>query len=385
MRRFTPLLFSGILLIFAPGAGQGQEEVQAVVSGQLLWDSIPADSGTVVLHRVTPEEAGPVDSVAVGEGGRFTLRLPELPIPGSGATLFAVSEYQGILYFGRVIEAPADLDSLYTIRTFPTEAAAPGGVAFPVRTREIWIEEGPTGWVVTDRFVLANPTSSTYVQDGENGIVWQYPLPATLRDFRVIEAGPATGDVRLDGGRLITTNPVTPDGSYYWIQYGLPSLDVEIPLPGQVETALMIARESTPPISVDGLAGISPEEIGLLSTDRVWFGQGLQDQVVRIRPGGEDPRLTGWLTVGLALVLLLAGVWIVKRSQGEVGGAVRTKPPGGAPGTRLRRDILVEIAHLDETFREGPRSPVEEGRYRRRRDVLLAELEARSRGDDSGR
>ncbi|MEX1256073.1 MAG: hypothetical protein WEG36_00490 [Gemmatimonadota bacterium] len=378
MRRSALLLISGILLLGIPWAAQGQEEVQAVISGQLLWDSIPADTGTVVLHRVTPEEAGAVDSVTVGNEGRFTLTLPGVPVSGSGETLFAASRFEGILYYGRIIEAPADLDSLYTIRTFNTEPAPPGGIAFPVRTRELWIEQGPMGWVVTDRFVLANPRSVTYVPDGAGGVVWRYPLPASLRTFRVIEAGPAAGEVRFEGGSLLTTNPVTPDGSYYWIQYELDSLSVEIPLPGEVETALLIARESTPPFTVEGLAGIAPEEIGLLSTDRVWFGQGLRDQVVRIRSGRETPQVMGWLSVALALLLVLAGVWVVQRGgRGSSKGAAASGPGPAVAPARLRRDVLVEIARLDEEFRASAgKEKGGEGRYRRLREALLAELEA---------
>jgi hypothetical protein len=358
---------------------QGQVEVRAVLSGQLFWDSIPADSGTVVLHRVTPEEAGAVDSVAVDAGGRFTLTLPGLPVPGSGVTLFAASRFEGILYYGRIIEAPADLDSLYLIRTYATREAPPEGLPFPIRTREIWLEEGPMGWVVTDRFVLSNPSPATYVSAGPGGVVWRYPLPAGIRSFRVIEAGPAAGDVRFEDGELVTTNAVTPDGSYYWVQYELDSLSVDLPLEGQVETVLLIASESTPPISVDGLAGIAPGDVGLQGSDRVWFGQGLRDQVVRIRPGGEEPSLIGWVSVALALLLVLAGVWIVQRGRmGPATVAEGQVDRGAAAGGRLRRDVLVDIARLDEEF-QGADAAGKTESYRRRREALLAELEGGER------
>jgi hypothetical protein len=187
----------------------------------------------------------------------------------------------------------------------------------------------------------------------------------------------------MEGGSLVTTNPVTPDGSYYWIQYELDSLSAEIPLPGEVETALLIARDSTPPIAVEGLAGIAPEEIGLLATDRVWFGQGLRDQVVRIRAGGADPPVIEWVTFTLALLLLATGIWIIKRGRGggvpgvrAAGGPTPAAPTSRGPSQRLRRDILVDIARLDEEFKSAAgKARGDPGRYRQRREALLAELE----------
>ena len=383
--------------------------MQAVLSGRLLFEGVPSDTGTVVLHRVTPEEAGPIDSVSVGPQGQFSFTLPHMPIPGSGEIFFAASRFEGILYFGFQVLEPSHLDEEYAIRTFRTEVAPPGGVAFPIWIREVWIEEAPMGWQVTDAFIVRNPGPVTYVA-GPGGAVWQYPLPEGARGFRVLEAGPAPGTVESVGGTLRATNPMSPGESFVMVQYELDSLAVDLPLPGEIGVARVILREPAPEIRVEGLARMPPEEIEFGVVYRQWMGQELRDQMVRIRPGSDEPsNLVAWLSVTLALLLVGSGVWFVGRSPNRAsagtgrdsrvgragaGGASRAdrqtggaRPSrGGRPAGRVRKDILVDIARLDEDFgRIETPSKGERDRYDRSRRTLLAELAAGSEGPGPGR
>jgi len=393
------LLLNGIPAAM-PVAAAAQEEVQAVLSGRLLFEGLPSDTGTVVLHRVTPEEAGPIDSVSVGPQGQFSFTLPHMPVPGSGEIFFAASRFEGILYFGFQVLEPSHLEEEYAIRTFRTEVAPPGGVALPIWIREFWIEEAPMGWQVTDAFIVQNPGPVTYVA-GPGGAVWQYPLPAGARGFRVLEAGPAPGTVESVGGTLRATNPMSPGESFVMVQYELDSLTVDLPLPGEVGVARVILREPAPEIRVEGLARLPPEEIEFGVVYRQWMGQELRDQVVRIRPGSEQPsNLVAWLSVMLALLLVASGVWFVRRAPkhaaagtggggqaGRVGGAGGDRPSrGGRQAGRVRKDILVDIARLDEEF--GGKATPSKGqrdRYEQTRRTLLAELAAGSEGSGRSR
>ena len=71
-----------------------------VISGEVRIGDEPADSGTVVLHRVSTLFSGEVDSVSVRSDGRFEFIIPVPRDPLGNDVYFASLRYQGILYFG---------------------------------------------------------------------------------------------------------------------------------------------------------------------------------------------------------------------------------------------------------------------------------------------
>lgn len=348
------------------------EAVDALIRGRLLLDSIPADTGTVVLHRVTPEEAGPVDSVRVGAGGDFSLPLPGLPVPGAGEVYFASSRYEEILYFGGAVAQPAQLDSLYLIRTYSTRGAPPEGVPLTVEVRNIFIDQGPMGWRVTDLFQVRNDSARTWVGQGEDGIVWQHPLPTGARSMRVGQSDLSPDAVRFEGGGMNVLSPIPPGERLFVIQYELEALDFSLPLPGRTEMIEVLVDESAPSLRMEGLTPDQPIEMEPGTLYRRWAAQEVEGRTIRVAPGEEgSPSILPWVGVGLGLLLLGLGVW-----------AVRRRPPDPesvhASPTPVRRRTLLEIAELDEEFaRLSNPSAEERARYDVRRNELLQRLNER--------
>ena len=373
-RLLAVLLF--LLATAAPGALTAQEEVDAVLLGELFVGGRPADSGTVVLHRITPEEAGDIDSIFVGADGRFRLELPNLPVPGSGEVFLASTRYQGVLYAGTPITDALQLDSLYTIRAYPSVAAPAGGLVFPVSRREVWVDEGPFGWQVTDVLEIRNAEAATRVPGAEDGTVWRYPLPAGAIGGRILQVGPSQGRARVDGTTLVASNPVVPADNYYVVQYDLESIEFDLPLPGETGLIQVMVREPAPAIRVEGLARQPPEQLEGGTTFMRWAGQTLRDQSISIRLGDEGgPTVLVWTSLAFALLLVAAGSLVIRRNA----------TPVSAPGRqRLRRDIVVDIAKLDEAF-AGIEQPDlgATARYEKRRRTLVRELESAGRGRGS--
>ncbi len=366
-RVFASLLLSAIL--FLPGALRAQEEVAPVLLGRLLVSGAPADTGTVVLHRVSPEEAGDVDSISVDADGSFRFSLPNLPIPGSGEIFLASSRFDSVLYAGSPISDPIQLDSIYEIRAYPSQTVPPEGLAFPVSRREVWVDEGPLGWQVTDVLEIHNPQSTTLVPGSPEGSVWRYPLPSGAIGARILQVGPVVGPARVDATTLTASNPVVPAENYYIVQYDLESIEFDLPLPGETGLVQLLVREPAPAIRVEGLARQPSEEIELGVNFMRWAGQSLRDQSVAVRLG-EDAASTSviWISLALAMLLVGAGSIMIRRRPSMRPLAV---PP------RLRKDILVEIAKLDEEHArlEQP-SPKRHARYETRRAELVQELQA---------
>ncbi len=372
MRRLRSL-FVLLSATAAPGALTAQEEVDAVLLGELFVGGLPADSGTVVLHRITPEEASDIDSTSVGADGSFRLELPNLPVPGSGEIFLASARYEGVLYAGTPITDPLQLDGPHPIQAYPSVAAPAGGLSFPVSRREVWVDEGPFGWQVTDVLEIRNAEAATRVPEAEDGAVWRYPLPAGAIGGRILQVGPSAGPARVDGTTLVASNPVVPAENYYVVQYDLESIEFDLPLPGQTGLIQLMVREPAPAVRVEGLARQPSEELEVGTTFMRWAGQALRDQSISIRLGEEGgPTVLAWMSLALALVLVAAGSLVIQRSAAPI-----STPRRG----RVRRDIVVDIAKLDEAY-AGIEKPDRgaTARYERRRRALVSELEQGGRG-----
>ncbi len=400
-----------------PGLAQAlEQEASPRVSGILRRGEAPADSGTVVLHRVTPEEAGAIDSVRVGSDGAFELVLPHTPVRGSGEVFFASHRYEGILYFGSPLAMAEQLDSLYTVQAYETRPAPSGGLPLPVRVRNLFVEEGPMGWRVTDLVEIRNDSALTWVPDpGEDGaVVWRYPLPSEASSFRLGEGDLAPGAVTWEEGEVRVRAPVLPGERLLVFHYEIPSLETRFPLPGHTGILELLVRQPAPPLRVENLQAAGPMEIERGVTYFRWWGEGLQDQEIRMRPGEDGGIPVAWMAVGIAFLLALAGIWLVlgRRRQAGAGvgpgsaggaagsgGATGSPPPGGrerggegvgsgATAFARRRSLLLAIARLDEEGESAPGGESGEARRERqaRREALLRELEeveAELRGEDA--
>jgi hypothetical protein len=362
------LVFVSLLIgAVTPSWAQGQETIDPVLRGRLTVSGVPADTGTVVIHRVTPEEAGDIDSVSVQSDGSFTISLPNLPIPGSGEVFLASARFDGVLYAGPAIADPIQLDSLYNIQAYFSEIAPAEGVAFPLMRREVWIDEGPVGWQVTDVLELRNPGNSTLIPEAEDGPVWRYPLPEGAIGGRVLQVGPVVGPARIDGAVLTASNPIVPADNYYIIQYDLESIEMDLPLPGETGLVQLLVREPGPAIQVEGLARQPSEEIEVGVSFMRWAGQSLRDQRVSIRIGDESrARSVVWMSAILSIMLVAAGTLVIRR---------RPSPATGLALSRSRRDLLVEIATLDEEF-TALQDPSQKAiaQYQQKRTALVEEL-----------
>jgi hypothetical protein len=368
--RAGPLFLAAAAIL--PGGAPAQEppaQEPPVIEGLLLLGGEPADSGTVVLHRVSPGEAGALDSLRVRADGTFRIPLPRTPVLGSGEVFFLSHRYEGVLYFGAALAAPDQIAERYEIRAYPTREAPAEGLRFPVEVRNLFVEESPVGWRVTDLFEVRNDSAVTWIPGPDGGPVWTYPLPPGAFALRVGQEDVAADAVSLADGLLRSTATVPPGERLMVVEYDLPSLDVSIPLPGTTGAVELLVREPAPTLHVEGLRAEAPLEIEVGSVYRRWWGEEITDGVVRIRAEDESPIPVAWLSVGLALLLVLAGSWLIlgRRPKGA-------EPAGGPPADDLearRREILLEIARLDES---RPPREEEAPEVRRKRDARRARL-----------
>lgn len=335
-----------------------------VISGEVRIGDELADSGTVVLHRVSTLFSGEVDSVSVRGDGRFEFVIPDpLDDPLSEDVYFASLRYQGILYFGGPVSEAADTVGTYLIRAYPTAGAGPA-TRLPVRVRNTFVERsgsGP-GWLVTDLFEIENASATTVVAS-EEGATWSHPLPPGASGFAVGQSDLSPDAASFSGGVVHVSAPVPPGERVYLFHYRIPGDAFTLPLEGGTGSMELLFLEPAGEFTVNGLASVGPLDMDG-ATYRRFAGRDLAGTVVTVAPGQpfSPSSSVPLLAALLALALTVAGSILAMRMPARASSRVEAR----------RREVLLAVARLDEHWHSGQ---IEIDEYRRRRGELLAELE----------
>ncbi len=346
-----------------PAALAAQTPPGLVILGEVRIGNERADSGTVVLHRVSTLFSGEVDSVSVRSDGRFEFVIPESSDPLADDVYFASLRYQGVLYFGGAVSEAADTVGTYVIRAYPTVGAGPG-VSIPVRVRNTFAERSAAapGWLVTDLFEIENTTQTTVVAS-EMGGTWSHPLPPGATGFSVGQSDLSPDAASFSGGSVHVSSPVPPGERVYLFRYRVPEGAFTLPVEGGTGSMELLFLEPAGDLAVSGLASVGPIDMDG-ATYRRFAGRDLADVVVTVAPGqslgpfGSVPLVAALL----ALALTVAGAIL----------AMRLPRRASARAAAGRQDALIAVARLDERWQAGQ---IEADDYRRRRKELLAELD----------
>ena len=354
-----------------PAQACAQQEEVAVLRGEVRVADLPLSDGFVVLHQVSAESSGEVDSVRVGPDGSFQIRLPHVPDHTSRPEIFFASvQYRGLLYFGEALTEAAQLEGVYLIQAYDTLSVPSGGAPIPLSARNLFLEKTEDGWAATDVFELSNEGDRT-LYSPEEQVVWAYPLPASATDFQVGQADMAPDAIRFAGGRLEVYSPIPPGERYLMVRYRLPQNDFVVPMPGRTDRMEILVREPAPGAEFQPLALMSPVEAEAGNAFRRYAGENLSDTEVRGRIASEPWHLPAeWLGLIMAGLLGVAGVVGYRRRDAA--------PPGEAVPSRerARERLLLTIAQLDEEFQgraaDGATSAGK--KYAARRKELLSKL-----------
>jgi len=366
--RLLPLL----MLAASPTVSRAQVPVEPVLAGRVLIGDTVMTSGFVLLHHVSQVAEGVLDSVQVAPDGSFVVRLPQMPDEGLGEIYFATVQHDGVLYPGREIMRPIDLDSLYVIHAYDTLIVPPEGVPVGIEQRSVFFEQNDAAWAATDVFQLRNDTDRTLLPR-ESGNVWRYPLPAGARDVSAIQEMSANV-VGYEGADLVFRGAIPPGPRLLVVRYFLDSLAVTIPTPGITGAMDVLVREPSPSFDVEGLTQVQPIQLEGGASYRVFSAENLTLPQVRLTLVEEEaPPPVQWIAVVLAMVLAGGGV-LALRGRSTADAASKRAPAGEG-----RQAILLEIARLDDEY-EALASP-SAGRtkeYRRRRAELLKRLRSQA-------
>jgi hypothetical protein len=270
-------------------------------------DTIAASGAIVVLHQVSDESQGPIDSIISNQDGEFRFTV----VPDTTAVLLVSARWAGIEYFAPPPDGTPSLIVVSdTSSSVPVTIAARhiivGGPA-PDGTRD-----------VVDLLVIRNSSRFTHVAaDSASPTAWVL-VPALAANLQLGDADFALDAFDRHGDTLMLNAPIPPGDRQFFLQYQLApgTTRFVVPMVPGVDTLTVLAEESdlraTPAFTRIDVQEVEGREFTRWATGRS------QGQIELSLPGRtEAPR---WLlaamviTLGVGLLGTLAWSLLPRRS-----------------------------------------------------------------------
>lgn len=311
----------------------------------------------VVLHRVAPSLAGPLDSIRTDTEGRYRFRYR--PSGGSEAIYFVSATYGGIAYFTNPLRSREVSGADAEIAVFDTTTRA-----FPltIRGRHLIVGalDSTRERTMVEIFEISNDSTRTIVaaEGPDAAPTWSFAIPEGARD---VKAG--QGDLPADAfvqaaGRVSLYAALAPGLKQLSVSYKLPesAFPLELVLEeGAVALEVLMEEPST---SAAGANLVLSEPVALEGRQ---FQRALSqdakpgDRITITVTGGGITGRGLYITVLLGAIVLLMLVALLRagmRRQRPLGAVVGVPVPASQAVDRVptAERLAREIADLDATF-----------------------------------
>ncbi|MFL5468231.1 MAG: hypothetical protein ACJ8AE_00370 [Gemmatimonadaceae bacterium] len=211
------------------------------VSGRIVRpgaSKMDAVSGAwVVLHRVGPDRAGPLDSTLSDARGRYSFNYVR---SGSDDAIYFVSaSYDGIAYF-----TPPLADANVTgddgeITVFDT-TSRPVPVSLRGHHVVVSAADANARRSIVEVYDLSNDSSVTRVAIGDTpeGATWRTHITSAATDFKVSQGDISSAAVTYANGVVSVFAPLAPGTKQLSFSYSLPAKSFPLKLPLERETGI---------------------------------------------------------------------------------------------------------------------------------------------------
>ena len=322
----------------------------------------PVSGQMVVLHRISADSSGPVDSARTTSGGsyRLTYRLE-----GTRSMYIVSTRYAGVAYFTTPLRDRTVTSPDGDVAVYDTSSAA-----FPltVRARHVVIAPADEGGMrrVVDVFEVANDSNRTLVA-GAAGYTWRVRLPDAAR-----EPGAGGGDLPPEAFRFTDGNgdllvPFPPGSRQLVMQYAIPAGSrVTMPIADAVTTLEVLLEGRGVTVSGAGLTVEDTVSLEGRSFQRFTAAQVAAGASFEVGQsgGGNAGRLA---LLAVAAIAIALGIMIGRRGMGAAA-------PRAAPRTTTAT-LAREITALDHVYAAPARQAGPGGEhYRARRAALVGQL-----------
>jgi hypothetical protein len=362
--------FLALLAVAAPATLHAQAPIISA-SGQVVRgpDAAPLAGTTVVLHRISRDAQGPLDSLRTDAAGHFRFRFP-----ADTASLYIVTaRFQGIEYFSNPIATnPARQDSAITLQVFDTSSTQP----VHTEARHIVIAKpGDDGTrTVVELLVLDNPGEVTRIARDSLAATWHALIPQQAVGFSAEDGDLSAGAIDRNMDSVLVLAPLAPGERQVTIQYHLP------PDAGRLEYRFDEANNGVnvmveePEATVEGGTLAQTDSVSVIQGRPFRHFNGVVDSgdVVVITVPTPFRLGAGWL-VGL---IVLLGAALVAGTVRVLRGPSAAPAMSASPSVDSVEVLLARIARIDDALEALPGEDAQRQALSAERSALKAELAA---------
>jgi hypothetical protein len=211
------------------------------VSGRIVRPGVrrmdPVSGAWVVLHRVGPDRAGPLDSARSDSRGRYSFSYTRT---GSADAIYFVSaSHDGIAYFTPPLAEGNVSGDDGEITVFDTTSHR---VPMSLRGHHVVVSAADANArrSIVEVYDLSNDTSVTRVAAAEtpSGATWQTHIAPAAGDFRVSQGDISAAAVSYANGVVSVFAPLAPGVKQLSFSYTLSAKSFPLKLPLEKETGI---------------------------------------------------------------------------------------------------------------------------------------------------
>lgn len=291
-------------------------------------DSVPLRGKWVVLHRVTRQSAGPIDSVRTDAAGRYRTQLPRPRAAADSGAVYVVStQHDSLAYFSLPLNVQGrtavHVEDLVVYRA--TKGTPPIEVARRLVTIGLPAADGTRE--VLEILELQNAGLSTRITDDTLVPTWSGAIPPSAIQFQAGQGDISPEAMKRVDDRVFVLGAIPP-GQVKQLSYGymLPAGVGRLPIPIDQATkdVNLLIEDTVAAVDAPGLQSLGVQQVEqrrfaayragpLAPGDRVTIGlpRGA------FRPQMLVPYVVGLLGAGM----LAALVWALRRKPLASGPA----------------------------------------------------------------
>lgn len=382
------LALSALMLAMAayarPAAGQGELPPASgtpgvagelrTVEGRLLRGGPapqPVAGAYVVLHRISADASGPVDSVRSGADGAYRFRYK---LEGPRTMYIVSARHDGVAYFTAPLRDKAVRGPEADVTVYDTTS-----VAFPmtVRARHFVLAPAANGVRrVVDVFEVVNDSSRTLVgRDG--GATWRADLPEGARN-----GSSSGGDMPPEAFRFAERSaelivPFPPGPRQLVLTYEIPANGATaVTMPAGVGTLEVLVEGDGASIDGASLAAEAPVAMEGRSFQRYVSSTVPAGATFTVRGAGTGMGGRSGRVALLALAVIAVALGAVLSRRAGMPGATGVARGAATVVARTPADTIArDVATLDRVYAAPANAgAVAQAVYHERRDALMARL-----------
>lgn len=275
----------------------------------------PVSGAWVVLHRVGPDRAGPLDSIRSDSRGRYSFNYLRT---GSGDAVYFVSaSYDGIAYFTLPLAEGRVSGDDGEITVFDTTS---GHVPMSLRGHHVVVSAVDANALrsVVEVYDLSNDSSVTRIAASETseGATWQTHVTPGASNFRVSQGDIPAAAVSYANGVVNVFAPIAPGIKQLSFSYSLPAKSFPLSLPLEQETGIfeIMIEEKAGSVTGPHLREVDPVTVDERNFRRFLASDMPENSVAVINlpappARAVDPRFL------VAITLVLGGSMVVALAQ----------------------------------------------------------------------